>query len=148
MTLQERLTQDTTVAQKAGDAVRLGTLRLLLAAVQNRAIEKRAGGSGAMLSDDEMLEVLRRESKKRREAVQLYTKGGRDDLRKKEEAELAIIAGYLPADMSRADIVAVVKRLAAAGPHEFSSLIKVAMGELKGRADGKVVSEVVKEVLS
>ena len=147
MTLQERLAQDTTAAQKAGDAGRLGTLRLLLAAAQNRAIEKRTGGSPASLSDDDMLELLRREAKKRREAMDLYAQGGRDDLRKKEEAELAVIMGYLPAEMSRADIAAVVKRLAT-GSLEFSSLMKAAMAELKGKADGKLVSDVVKEVLS
>ena len=147
MTLQERLAQDTTAAQKAGDAGRLGTLRLLIAAAQNRAIEKRTGGSPTSLSDDDMLELLRREAKKRREAMELYAQGGRDDLRVKEEAELAVIMEYLPAEMGRADITAVVKRLAT-GSSEFSSLMKAAMAELKGKADGKLVSEVVKEVLS
>jgi hypothetical protein len=147
MTIAERLAQDTTVAQKAGDAGRLGTLRLLVAAMQNREIEKRGAGSAGPLSDDEMTDLFRREAKKRREAMELYTKGGRDDLRTKEEAELAVIAAYLPAEMSRADIVAVVKRLADGGTREFSLLMKAAMAELKGKADGKVVSEVVKEVL-
>ena len=147
MTLQERLAHETTAAQKAGDAGRLGTLRLLIAAAQNRAIEKRTGGSPTSLSDDDMLELLRREAKKRREAMELYAQGGRDDLRVKEEAELAVIMEYLPAEMGRADITAVVKRLAT-GSSEFSSLMKAAMAELKGKADGKLVSEVVKEVLS
>ncbi|MEY4731207.1 MAG: hypothetical protein RL681_153 [Candidatus Parcubacteria bacterium] len=148
MNLHEHIVQDAATAQKAGDAVRLGTLRLLIAAAQNRAIEKRAGNSDVKLSDDDMLELLRREAKKRREAIELYAKGGRDDLRTKEEAELAIIAGYLPAEMSRADVIVVVKRLAGAGSQEFSSLMKAAMAELKGKADGRVVSDVVKEVLS
>lgn len=148
MTIAERLAQDTTAAQKAGDAVRLGTLRLLVAAAQNRAIEKRTKGSDAPLTDEEMVELLRRESKKRREAIDLYTKGGRDDLRAKEEAELLVIAQYLPADMSRADVLAVVKRLASGGTFDFNSLMKATMAELKGKADGKLVSELVKEALS
>lgn len=148
MTIAERLAQEATAAQKAGDGGRLGTLRLLLAAMQNREIEKRGKGSAGPLSDDEMTDLLRREAKKRREAMELYAQGRRDDLRAKEEAELAVIAGYLPAEMSRADIVVVVKRLADGGTKEFSTLMKAAMADLKGKADGKVVSEVVKEVLS
>lgn len=147
MALAERLTQEAIAAQKAGDSGRLGTLRLLLAAMQNRAIEKRGKGDASPLTDIEVTEVLQREAKKRREAADLYAKGGRDDLRAKEEEELAVIAGYLPAEMSRADITAVVKRLVA-GHTEFSSLMKTAMAELKGKADGKLVSDVVRETLS
>ncbi len=148
MTIAERLAQDTTAAQKAGDTRRLGTLRLLLAAMQNREIEKRGKGAAGPLTDEDLTDLLRREAKKRREAAELYEKGGRDDLRAQEEAELSVIMGYLPAEMSRADIIAVVKRLAGGDIKEFSALMKAAMAELKGKADGKVVSEVVKEVLS
>jgi hypothetical protein len=147
MTLEERIRGDLTVAQKGGDAARVGTLRFLLAQMHNREIEKRGAGKEPTLTDDEVMDVLRREAKKRREAIELFTRGGRADLRDRETAELAVIESYLPAAMSRAEIEAIVDGLMAKGLSDFNQLIRAAMQELKGKADGSLVSQVIRERL-
>jgi uncharacterized protein YqeY len=145
MALEARIASDIIIAQKAKEAFRLETLRLLMSQVKNRAIEKRGSGSPDSLTDAEVVEVLHREAKKRREAIEVYARGGRADLAKKEEQELAIVTEYLPAQMSRDEVAAAVKAIAAKNPGGFTALMKATMAELKGRADGKLVSEVVKE---
>lgn len=147
MTLQEKLTHDMRSAQKAGERDRAETLRFLLSELHNREIEKRSKGQEATLSDTETVEVLRREMKKRREAIDLYRRGGREDLLRKEEGEARLISEYLPASLGRNEIEAVVSELVAAGSREFGPLMKQAMERCGGRADGKTVAEIVREKL-
>ncbi len=148
MSLLSRISEDIKIAQKAGEAARLNTLRFLSAQFQNREIEKRGSGSAGPLTDEETLQVIQREAKKRREAIELYRAGNRADLASKEEAELAIIGAYLPAQLSEAEIAVVVDRLVAKGPREFNAIMKMAMAELKGRVDGKAVGDAIRAKLS
>ncbi|HTY39804.1 MAG TPA: GatB/YqeY domain-containing protein [Candidatus Paceibacterota bacterium] len=148
MTLAERILEDTKSAQKAAAAERVGTLRLLTAAFQNRAIEKRGTGSSEPLTEEEMTQVLQKEAKKRREAIELYTKGDRADLAKKEQTELALIETYLPKMLTAEEIKMLVKKAQKGGATEFSAVMKAVMAETHGRADGKMVSELVRQSLS
>jgi len=147
MSLLDRLTEDMKSAMKAGEAVRLGTIRLLRGQIKDAAIDKRAD-----LTDDEMLGVLANAAKKRREAIEAYRNAGRVDLAEKEEAELAVIQGYLPAALDAAEIEAIIDRtIAETGAQTIRDLGKVmslVMNETKGRADGKMVSEMVRRKLS
>jgi uncharacterized protein YqeY len=136
-----------TAAMRSGDALRRDTLRMVWSAVY--ALEKR---ERATLTDDQALAVLTREVKTRRESVEACRKGGREDLAAKEEAEIAIIAGFLPVPLSEAEIAALVgEAIAATGAASARDLGKV-MGWLaprtRGRADGKVVSGLVAAALA
>jgi uncharacterized protein len=136
-----------TAAMRSGDALRRDTLRMAWSAVY--AVEKR---DHASLTDDQAVAVLAREVKTRRESVEAYRTGGREDLATKEEAEIAIIAGFLPAALSEAELAAIVdEAIAATGAASARDLGKV-MGWLgprtRGRADGKVVSGLVAAALA
>jgi len=147
MSLLDRLTEDMKSAMKAGEAVRLGTIRLLRGQIKEAAIDKRAD-----LTDDEMLGVLANAAKKRREAIEAYQNANRQDLAGKEEAELAVIQSYLPAALDAAEIEAIIDRaIIEAGAQTIRDLGKVmplVMSATKGRADGKMVSEMVRRKLS
>ena len=142
MSLQDRVQTDIATAMRAGDGLRRDVLRMVSSAAYN--VEKRQGHP---LTDDEYLAVLTREVKTRRESVEAFRAGGRDDLVAKEEAEIAIIAAYLPAALGEAEVAALVdEAIAATGASSPRDLGKV-MGWLsprtRGRADGKQVSELV-----
>lgn len=147
MMLSERIYEDLVVAQKSGDHFRVDTLRLVIAEIKNRVIEKRDPTRQGTLTDEEVITVLQKEAKKRRESVEVYTKGNRHDLARKEGNELTIISGYLPEMMSREEIKSAVSRIAKKSGGDFKAVMKIAAAELKGKADGKLVSEVVKEVV-
>jgi len=132
---------------KSKNAARAGVLRLLLSSLHNRVIEKRAESGTEELTDDEVQKVLASEAKKRKEAAELMRKGGREDLAAKEDGELKIINEYLPPELSREEITAIVRQLKGKGLADFNSLVKEAMKEIKGRADGKTVTEIIKEEL-
>ena len=147
MTLRERLQADTTAAMRSGDALRRDVLRMAQNTMYN--IEK---AKKVTLSEDEVLGVLTREVKTRRESVEAFRSGGREDLAAKEEAEIAILQGYLPDALTEAEIGALVEEaVAATGASSARDLGKV-MGWLspktRGRADGKVVSGLVAQALA
>ena len=147
MSLQDRVQSDIAAAMRAGDGLRRDVLRMVASAAYN--VEKRQGHP---LTDDEYLAVLTREVKTRRESVEAFRAGGRDDLVAREEAEIAIIAGYLPAALDASAIEALVdEAIAATGASSPRDLGKV-MGWLspktRGRADGKQVSELVARKLA
>jgi len=144
--LQEKLTQELKEAMKSGNADKVGVLRMLNAALHNQAIAK---GKDAVLTDEEVMEVLRREAKKRKESVEAFTKGGRPELAGKERVELVLIEVYLPKQMSREEVAAAVEKILAglADKSNQGLVMKAVMQELKGKADGKMISEVVKEKL-
>lgn len=143
MSLLERISGDTIASQKKGDASKVGVLRLLIAQIKNREIELR--GTGAPLTDEEASLVLMKEAKKRKEAIGLFTKGNRPDLAAKEASELEIIYEYIPKAMSREEVAREVDAVLAVEPsREFTVLMRSAMARMKGRADGSVVSEVIK----
>jgi uncharacterized protein len=147
VTLRERLQGDTTAAMRSGDALRRDVLRMAQNAIYN--IEK---AKKVTLSEDEVLGVLTREVKTRRESVEAFRAGGREDLATKEEAEIAILQGYLPAALTEAEIGALVdEAMAATGASNARDMGKV-MGwlspRIRGRADGKVVSGLVAQALA
>ncbi len=143
--LKEKLTDDLKESLKARTSERTDVVRFLLAQLQNREIEKRSTGQAPVLAEEEAIEVLQKEVKKRREAIELFKKGGRPELVQKEEKQLAYINGYLPAEMSREELEKIIDDLKHQGFSDFNSLMKEAMKKVKGKADGKLVSEIVRE---
>lgn len=149
MALLEQLQSDLTAAQKGRRGFETGVLRLLVAAVHNRAIEKRGQGKGDTLTDEDVLEVLKKEAKKRKEAIQLFTQGNRQDLAENEAKELKLVEQYLPAELSETDVRAHIEKVLASGAvsaeQGFGIVMKEVMKELKGKADAGLVSKIVKE---
>ncbi|OGY97700.1 MAG: hypothetical protein A2128_00255 [Candidatus Liptonbacteria bacterium GWC1_60_9] len=147
--LLDKLHSELTAALKEKRAFEVGVLRLLTAAAHNRAIEKRGQGKGDQLTDEEVLEVLKKEAKKRKESIQLFTQGNRRDLAENEAKELALIERYLPAELSEKEVRAHVEKVFASGAvsaeQGFGVVMKEVMKELKGKADAGLVSKVVKE---
>lgn len=145
MTLTDRINQDLKLAMKAGDQVRLTTIRSIRAALID--LSKRGSDTPPTADDDTTL--LLAAAKKRREAIEMYEKGGRMDLVEQERRELEIITEYLPKQMTREEAEAIVIRIVsetgAAGPQDFSKVMPLAMKELKGKIDGKVVQEIVRQ---
>lgn len=147
MSIREQLLIDLQKAMKAQDVARRSTLRLLRAAITNEEIEAQHP-----LNEAEELDVIAREAKRRREAMDEYAPLGRLDLVEQAKTELAIIEGYLPKQASRLEIEELARQVIV----EFGGQSKVQMGDLmrrlmaqlKNRADGRVVSEVVREILS
>ena len=144
MNLLEQLKEDIKSAMKSGDRERLEVLRFVNAQLQNRAIEKRTAGEGDVLTDEDILESMRKEVKRRKDAIELFRQGGRADLVEKEEKEVAVIQAYLPAAPTEEQIKATVQQLRQEGLSGFPVLMKEAMKRLKG-ADGNLVSKAVKE---
>jgi uncharacterized protein len=147
VSLRDRLHDDMTAAMRSGDALRRDTLRMALSSAY--ALEKR---DHATLSDDATLAVLTREVKTRRESVEAYRKGGREDLAAKEEAEIDILAAYLPQALTEDELrTLVADAIAATGASSARDLGRV-MGRLagptRGRADGRHVSELVAQALA
>jgi uncharacterized protein YqeY len=147
MPLKEQFSADLKDALKAKDELRKGTLRFLMAAVHNAEIE-----AGHQLDDNDVLAVLSKQAKQRRESIEEFRKAGRDDLVAKEEAELAVLVGYLPPQMSREEIAAegrrVIAETGARGPADKGKVMPVLINELRGRAEGREINEVVSELLA
>ncbi|WP_225072827.1 GatB/YqeY domain-containing protein [Desulfuromonas sp. CSMB_57] len=147
MNLKQQLTEAMKTAMKAKDSLRLSAVRMILAAVKNREIEQRQE-----LDDEAVLGVLTTLAKQRREAAQAYRDGGREDLAAKEEAELAMLQDFLPAPLTREELVALIERAVvetgAASMKDMGKVMKIVSAETLGRADGKTVSDLVKARLS
>lgn len=147
MTLKQRVLADLTASMKAQETLRTSTLRMAKAALQNREIEK-----GGELDDEEMAKLLRSLVKQRRDSVEQYEKGGRQDLADKEKAEIEIIEQYLPQAATRDEIdAAVTAALAETGASSMKDMgrvMKATQAALSGKnADGRTVSEIVKAKL-
>ena len=147
MALYEQITSDLKTAMKSGDQVRVDTLRFVLSGINNFKKEKSVKQPDAAVTDDEVVSILQKEVKKRKESIELFKQGGRNDLVTKEESDLAIIAAYVPKELSREEIEKIVDAAMAAGAKDFNGVMKEAMKEVKGRADGKTVGEVIKAKL-
>ncbi len=147
--LKAQLQQDLHDAMRAKDKVRAGTLRMALTAVTTTEV---AGEEARELDDDEVLKVLAKEAKKRREAADAFAAAGRPELAQAEEAELAVLEGYLPAQLGDDDLLAVVERAVtatgASSMRDMGTVMKAAQAEVAGRADGGRVAALVKQVLS
>ena len=147
MSLTEQLQADMKTAMRDGDTLRRDTLRMAIAAAQNVAKDKRAP-----LTDEETLEVLGREVKKRRESIAAYESANRDDLAAKEQAEIDILTPYLPEQLGEDEIRALAREAVAASgatsPKDMGRVMSGLMLTVKGRADGKLVSRIVNEELA
>jgi uncharacterized protein len=148
MALADQLSADLTAAMKARDAETVATLRMLVAAVKNARV---AEGSSGEVSDEQVVELVTREAKKRTEAAETYAQADREDLAAKERAELEIIRRYLPEQLDEAALRGLVDEAitesGAAGPGDLGKVMSALMPKVKGRADGKQVNAMVRERL-
>lgn len=146
MQFSEKLSDDYKDALRSGDKSRVAILRMIKAAVKNREIEK-----GSLLTDDEIYAVFRSFVKRANESIEQFSKAGRMDLAEKEKEELSIMQGYLPQQPGEDEIRKLVKEIiietGAAGPKEMGKVMKAVMAKTKGQVDGKLVSNLVKEML-
>jgi uncharacterized protein len=147
MSLRDRLTDEMKGAMKARNDLRLSAIRMVRSAVKNREIE-----IGHELDDREICEIIASLVKQRRESIRLFKQAGRRDLEEKEEQELSILLGFLPPQLERAELEELVARViaecGAQGIKDMGKVMKALAPHIAGRADGKVVSEVVKEKLT
>jgi uncharacterized protein YqeY len=146
MELKAGLQEAAKVALKSGDALKLSTLRLLLAAVHNEEIRLRKE-----LGTEEIQRVVSTLSKQRSESIELYRKGGREDLAQKEEAELKILQQFLPQPLTDQEVEALIREaigeLGASGIQDLGKVMKQVMPKVSGRSDGKRVNEMAKALL-
>ena len=147
MALTEKINDDLKAAMKSGDSIKLNTIR----SIRSKIIELSKRGTGSSITPEDELAILLSEAKKRKEAIEMYQKGGRTDLSDQEQRELEIINEYLPKQMgkegARDRVIKIIKEIGAVSAKDFGKVMPVAMKELKGRIDGKVVQELVKEQL-
>jgi uncharacterized protein YqeY len=146
MSIQGRLVDDMKSAMKAGDKMRVATIRMLRAQLKNAQIAK-----GTELSPEDELSVLTKAAKIRKEAIKFYEQGEREDLLQKETQELEIISQYLPQQLSDEEVerivVEIIERVGAVSLKDLGKVMPEAMKELKGKADGKRVQELVRKKL-
>lgn len=147
MSLKEKLAEDLKEAMRARDETRKSAIRMALAAIKNAEV-----AAIKQFGDPEVLGVIAKQVKQRRESIEEFRKAGRQDLVDKETAEMRVLESYLPAQMSREEIVAearkVVDEVGARGPQDKGKVMAAIMPRLAGRAEGRTVNEVVTEILS
>lgn len=162
MSLKEKIQTDIKKAMQSKDQLRVSVLRMLMAAVFNKEKEKRNKLSKteeelekldelSQLTEEEILEVISSEAKKRKDSIEQYQKGGRNDLAEQEKKELKILTEYLPEQMGEEEIRKLVKEkileLGASGPQETGKVMGAIMPQLKGKTDGTIVNKIVQEEL-
>ena len=153
MTIKKRIAADLKSAMKAGEKTKVSVLRMLNAQILDREVQLRSQkGRDYQLGDGETVEVIAGYAKQRRQSIASYQEGGRSDLVAQEESELVILQEYLPKQLSEEEVEALVeeaiRKSGASGLKEMGAVMKVLMPEVKGAADGKVVSETVRRKLS
>jgi len=145
--LKQKLTDDLKQAMKDGDKVRRSTIRLVLAAVKNAEIARQA-----TLEDGDILGIIAKEVRQHQESIEAFKQGNRQELVAQEEAELAVLKGYLPQQMTRDEIIVaarqVIEEVGAQGPADKGKVMPKLIAQLKGRADGREINAVVTELLS
>jgi uncharacterized protein len=146
--LLEQINSDLKAAMIAKDAVTLSCLRMLITALRNKEITIRHDGK-AELSDEQIIETIGSEIKKRRDSIEAYLSGGRQDLVDKETAEIKIMEKYMPAQLADEELEKIIKEIIdASGDKNFGKIMGQAMAKVKGKADGKKVGEIVKKLLA
>ena len=154
MSLKDSLAEDLKAAMRAGDEVRKSTLRLLLTAITKAEVpgEDDPAAARQTRDDEQVLAVIGSQAKQRRQSIEAFKKAGRDDLVQREELELDVLQAYLPAQLTREDIAAEARNImdetGARSPADKGKVMPVLMKRLGDRADGRVVNEVVTELLS
>jgi len=148
--LSQRMDEDLKAAMKAGDAFKTSVLRMVSATVHNREIQLQKKEDG--LSDEEVVEVLRGEVKKRNDASEEFKKGGRDDMALKEKKEAEMLSVYLPPEISEEELERIlqngIREAAAESEKDFGKVMKIVMPILKGKAYGDRISNALKRLLS
>ncbi len=146
MSLKTRILQDMKEAMKARDSLRLSTLRLLVSEIKNREIDAKDE-----LKNDEVVALIQKAVKQRQDSISQYEKGGRQDLADKEKEEKEILKAYLPEELSQEELLAIIEEAISAtgvsSPREMGKVMKEVMPKVRGRADGKLVNELVRERL-
>lgn len=146
MSLQQRLDGDLKAAMKSSDSLKTSVLRMIKAAIKNKQVEKRKD-----LSDEEIISVISTLTKQRRESIDLFSKGGREELAEKERQELAMLQLYLPGQLSPEDldriITEAINESSAEGVKDIGKVMRLIMPRVQGAADGKVVNQRVRELL-
>jgi uncharacterized protein YqeY len=144
--LKQKLSDDLKQAMRSGDTLKRGAIRMLMAAINNAEIARQA-----KLEDSDIFGVIAKEVRQHRESIEAFKQGNRQDLVDKEEAELAVLKGYLPQQMTRAEVIEaaqkVITEVGAAGPGDKGKVMSKLMAQLRGRADGREINEVVSELL-
>ena len=144
--LKKRIDQNMKEALKSKDSVRLGVLRMLKSEIRYREIDK-----GSELTDDDVISVLSSAIKRRKDSIQQFEKGGRDDLVSKEKQELAVVTEYMPRQLSPEELSQIVSQAiseeGATGPSDLGKVMKLIMSKVRGRADGKLVNQMVSSQL-
>jgi len=147
MSLQEQLTEAMKTAMKAKDSLRLNTIRGIRTAIKNQEI-----ATGSDVDDQAVISILSTLAKQRREAAVAFREGDREELAAKEEAELVVLQEFLPAQLGEAElrqlVAATISDLGASGMKDMGKVMQVLTGKTKGRADGKLVSQLVKANLA
>ncbi|MDI6890983.1 MAG: GatB/YqeY domain-containing protein [Thermodesulfovibrionales bacterium] len=146
MSLLQRLDVDLKVAMKKSDSLRTSVLRMVKAAIKNKQIEKRGE-----LFEEDIISVVSMLSKQRRESIELFSKGGREDLAEKERQELEILQSYLPRQLTPEEldrlIIEAIKESSAEGIKDMGKVMRILMPRVKGAADGRIVNQRVRELL-
>jgi uncharacterized protein YqeY len=147
MTLKETLSEDMKTAMRAKDSEKLATIRLINAAIKQREVDERIE-----LGDDQVLSVIEKMIKQRKDSITQFEAGGRQDLADKEKSEITVLAAYMPAQMSeaevQAEVAAAVSQAGASGPQDMGKVMAVLKPKLAGRADMTAVSALVKAALT
>jgi uncharacterized protein YqeY len=152
MGLREQLMEDLKEAMRHQDAVRKRTIRSVIAALKQAETELDASGQRVHLDDQGIQNVIHKQAKQRQESIVEFGKGGRQDLVEQEQAELAILQSYLPRQLSREEIEAearqAIAEVEASGPQDLGKVMKPLMARLRGRADGRLANQIVRELLA
>ncbi|MDY7033724.1 MAG: GatB/YqeY domain-containing protein [Thermodesulfobacteriota bacterium] len=147
MSLNDKLVDEMKQAAKAKDKLRLSTIRMIRASIKNKEIEKKKE-----LDDKEIIETISTLVKQRKESITQFRQGKRDDLVRKEEAELEILLSFMPKQLSReeieAEVMKAIQETEAESVRDIGKVMKILMADLAGKADGRVVNEIVRERLS
>lgn len=144
--LLDTLQLDLASAQKNRDQVKIDTLRFLMGAIRNLEIEKYPPSKSGSLTDEDVISTIKKQVKTHRESIEMFGKANRQDLVDREKAELGILQSYLPPEMSEEELKSKLLAIKTSNPGaDFGTLMKLAMSELKGAADGSLVSRILKE---
>lgn len=147
MNLKEKIDQELKEAMRSKDERKLSALRMLKTAIRRAEVDKMRE-----LTEEEIIAVIADEAKKRREAIEEFTRGGREDLALQEKEELAVLETYLPKPLSREEIEELarqaIKEVGATDPRQLGQVMKILMPKVKGRADGTLVNQIVRELLA
>jgi len=146
--LLDNLKADVLTSMKKGDHVRVDTLRFLLAAIRNHAIDKYGAAGESAMKDTDVMDVIKKQVKTHKESVEAFTNAGRSELVSKEQGELAILEAFLPKEISDEDLRKLLAPVAASGEPNFGLLMKQAMVVVAGKADGGRVSAILRELIA